>query len=95
MAFINNDSPLYFRAARDAIRLEQAGKYFEAATAWLQAHRLARTRNNQIWSERRSDFCMKQLKREMYKGTSNEQSTWRCHRKALGQWSEKSRRYRL
>ncbi|HHR6066196.1 TPA: ANR family transcriptional regulator [Providencia alcalifaciens] len=75
MTFINNDSPLYFRAARDAIRLEQAGKYFEAATAWLQAHRLARTRNNQIWSERRSDFCMKQLKREMYKGTSNEQST--------------------
>ncbi|HCH7934825.1 MULTISPECIES: ANR family transcriptional regulator [Providencia] len=75
MTFINNDSPLYFRAARDAIRLEQAGKYFEAATAWLQAHRLSRARNNQIWSERRSDFCMKQLKREMYKGTSNEQST--------------------
>ncbi|WP_318564647.1 ANR family transcriptional regulator [Providencia stuartii] len=75
MTFINNDSPLYFRAARDAIRLEQAGKYFEAATAWLQAHRLARARNNQIWSERRSDFCMKQLKREMYKGTSHEQST--------------------
>ena len=75
MTFKNNDSPLYFRAARDAIRLEQAGKYFEAARAWSQAHRLARARNNQIWSERRSEFCFMQIKREQYKGTSNEQST--------------------
>ena len=75
MTFINNDSPLYFRAARDAVRLEQAEKYFEAARAWSQAHRLARARNNQIWSERRSEFCFMQIKREQYKGTSNEQST--------------------
>ncbi|HHR6131905.1 TPA: ANR family transcriptional regulator [Providencia alcalifaciens] len=75
MTFINNDSPLYFRAARDAIRLEQAGKYFEASRAWSQAHRLARARTNQVWSERRSEFCFMQIKREQYKGTSNEQST--------------------
>ncbi len=33
MAFKHNDSPLYFRAARDAVRLEQAGKYWEASKA--------------------------------------------------------------
>ncbi len=75
MTFKNNDSPLYFRAARDAIRLEQAGKYFEAAKAWSQANRLARARSNQIWSERRSDFCFMQIKRQQDKGTGNEQST--------------------
>ncbi|UDN34863.1 ANR family transcriptional regulator [Proteus sp. NMG38-2] len=75
MTFKNNDNPLYSRAVRDAIRLKQAGKYFETATAWLQAHRFAPARKNQILSERCSDFCLKQLKRETYKGTNYEQST--------------------
>ncbi|ETS99833.1 ANR family transcriptional regulator [Providencia sp. PROV188] len=72
MTFLNNDNPLYFRAARDAVRLEQAEKYFEASRAWSQAHRLSRTRNNQIWSERRSEFCFMQIQREKYKHTEFE-----------------------
>lgn len=72
MTFINNDSPLYFRAARDAVRLEQAGKYWEASKAWAQAHRLARRSSNQRWSEHRSDFCMTQIQREKNKGSRDE-----------------------
>ncbi|WP_334469989.1 ANR family transcriptional regulator [Arsenophonus sp. PmNCSU2021_1] len=67
MAFRKNDSPLYFKAAQDAVHLEQSGQYHEAARAWSQANRLARNRNNRIWSEHRADFCLMQIKREHIK----------------------------
>ncbi|MFS1582577.1 MAG: hypothetical protein ACL7AY_06740 [Candidatus Arsenophonus phytopathogenicus] len=31
MAFMKNDRPLYFKAAQDAVHLEQSGQYHEAA----------------------------------------------------------------
>ncbi|HGJ5881660.1 MAG TPA: ANR family transcriptional regulator [Arsenophonus nasoniae] len=67
MAFRKNDSPLYFKAAQDAVHLEQSGQYHEAARAWSQANRLARNRDNRIWSEHRVDFCLMQIKREHIK----------------------------
>ncbi|MFS1539543.1 MAG: ANR family transcriptional regulator [Candidatus Phlomobacter fragariae] len=67
MAFKKNDSPLYFKAAQDAVHLEQSGQYREAARAWSQANRLARNRDNCIWSEHRADFCIMQIKRENMK----------------------------
>ncbi|MFY3771811.1 hypothetical protein AHYW_001663 [Providencia manganoxydans] len=63
----NNDGPLYYRAARDAIRLERSGKYFEASKAWSQANRLSRVYRNQIWCEHRANFCYMQIQREKYK----------------------------
>ncbi|SPP31702.1 hypothetical protein ARAF_0844 [Arsenophonus endosymbiont of Aleurodicus floccissimus] len=63
MAFRKNDSPLYFKVAHDAVHLEQSGQYHEPARAWSQANRLARNRNNRIWSENRTDFCLMQIKR--------------------------------
>lgn len=63
----NNDGPLYYRAARDAIHLERSGKYFEASKAWSQANRLSRVYRNQIWCEHRANFCYMQIQREKYK----------------------------
>lgn len=71
-----NDGPLYFRAARDAIRLEKLGNYFEASKAWSQANRLSRLYTNQIWSERRAEFCYTQIQREKYKLTEDEFETY-------------------
>ncbi|MDN0004848.1 ANR family transcriptional regulator [Providencia stuartii] len=71
----NNDSPLYLKVARDAIRLERSGKYFEASKAWSQANRLSRVYRNQIWCERRADFCYMQIQREKYKLMADDEST--------------------
>lgn len=58
MSFEKHDSPLYFRSAREAMRLEQAGEYDRAAKVWAKANRESRHELNQDWSERRSDFCL-------------------------------------
>ena len=60
MAFKQNDSPLYFRAARH----EHAGEFESAAKIWAKANRAARNPLNQTWSENRSDFCIMQNIRE-------------------------------
>lgn len=60
MSFEKHDSPLYFRSAREAMRLEQAGEYDRAAKVWAKANRESRTPVNQQWSDNRSDFCIMQ-----------------------------------
>ncbi|EJF5344417.1 ANR family transcriptional regulator [Salmonella enterica] len=67
MSFEKHDSPLYFRSAREAMRLEQAGEYDRAAKVWAKANRESRNPANQQWSERRSDFCLMQIGREKLK----------------------------
>nr|VUD26314.1 Uncharacterised protein [Salmonella sp. NCTC 7297] len=37
MSFEKHDSPLYFRSAREAMRLEQAGEYDRAAKSMGQS----------------------------------------------------------
>ncbi|WP_419058997.1 ANR family transcriptional regulator [Kluyvera georgiana] len=60
MSFEKHDSPLYFRTAREALRLEQAGEYDRAAKVWAKANRESRNPLNQQWSDNRSDFCIMQ-----------------------------------
>lgn len=60
MSFEKHDSPLYFRSAREAIRLEQSGEYDRAAKVWARANRESRNPVNQQWSDNRSDFCIMQ-----------------------------------
>ncbi|EML4686658.1 TPA: ANR family transcriptional regulator [Citrobacter amalonaticus] len=60
MSFEKHDSPLYFRSAREAIRLEQSGEYDRAAKVWAKANRESRNPVNQQWSDNRSDFCIMQ-----------------------------------
>lgn len=60
MSFEKHDSPLYFRSAREAVRLEQAGEYDRAAKVWAKANRESRNPVNQQWSDNRSDFCIMQ-----------------------------------
>lgn len=60
MSFEKHDSPLYFRSAREALRLEQAGEYDRAAKVWAKANRESRNPVNQQWSDNRSDFCIMQ-----------------------------------
>lgn len=60
MSFEKHDSPLYFRSARGAMRLEQAGEYDRAAKVWAKANRESRNPVNQQWSDNRSDFCIMQ-----------------------------------
>ncbi|MGU3523873.1 ANR family transcriptional regulator [Enterobacteriaceae bacterium C23F] len=60
MSFEKHDSPLYFRSAREAMRLEQAGEYDRAAKVWAKANRESRNPVNQQWSDNRSDFCIMQ-----------------------------------
>lgn len=67
MTFKYHDSPLYFRAARDAAQIEREGDYQRAAKVWIKALRLSRSVDNQLWCERRSDFCLSQIPREKYK----------------------------
>lgn len=67
MSFKYHDSPLYFRAAREAARIEQAGEYDRAAKVWAKAHRASRNSLNQDWSDKRSDFCLMQNMREKRK----------------------------
>ncbi|EJD0490101.1 ANR family transcriptional regulator [Salmonella enterica] len=60
MSFEKHDSPLYFRSAREAMRLEQAGEYDRAAKVWAKANRESRNPANQQWSGNRADFCIMQ-----------------------------------
>jgi hypothetical protein len=60
MAFKYHDSRLYFRAAREAARVERSGEYDRAAKIWAKANRTSRNPINQHWSEIRSDFCLMQ-----------------------------------
>ncbi|ELL0228034.1 ANR family transcriptional regulator [Salmonella enterica] len=60
MSFEKHDSPLYFRSARETMRLEQAGEYDRAAKVWAKANRESRNPVNQQWSDNRSDFCIMQ-----------------------------------
>lgn len=67
MSFKYRDSPLYYRTAREAVRIEQEGDYRRAAKVWAKANRESRNKLNQDWSERRSDFCLMQIGRERLK----------------------------
>ena len=67
MSFKYRDSPLYYRAAREALRLEQSGEYDRAAKVWAKANRESHHELNQERSERRSDFCLMQNTREKRK----------------------------
>ncbi len=67
MSFKYRDNPLYYRSAREASRLEQAGDYERAAKVWAKANRESRNQLNQDWSERRNDFCLMQNMREKRK----------------------------
>lgn len=67
MAFKYRDSPLYYRTAREAVRIEQEGDYRRAAKVWAKANRESHNPVNQDWSERRSDFCLMQIEREKLK----------------------------
>ncbi|MNB78005.1 hypothetical protein D3C81_208440 [compost metagenome] len=67
MVFKYHDSPLYFRAAREAARIEQSGEYDRAAKVWAKAYRSSKNPINQYWSERRSDFCVMQNMRDKRK----------------------------
>lgn len=72
MSFKYRDNPLYYRAAREALRLEQSGKYDRAAKVWAakvwaKANRESHHELNQEWSERRSEFCLMQNMREKRK----------------------------
>ncbi|EDK4585619.1 hypothetical protein GG768_06495 [Salmonella enterica] len=60
MSFEKHDSPLYFRSAWEAMRLEQAGEYDRAAKVWAKANRESRNLVNQQWSDNRADFCIMQ-----------------------------------
>ncbi|HAT3920677.1 TPA: ANR family transcriptional regulator [Kluyvera ascorbata] len=60
MSFEKHDSPLYFRTAREALRLEQQGEFDRAAKVWAKANRESRNPVNQQWSDNRSDFCIMQ-----------------------------------
>ncbi|HIB1552585.1 TPA: ANR family transcriptional regulator [Salmonella enterica subsp. enterica serovar Muenchen] len=69
MSFKYRDSPLYYRTAREAVRIEREGDYRRAAKVWAKANRKSRNELNQDWSERRSDFCLMQIGREKLKET--------------------------
>ena len=67
MTFKHPDSPLYYRTAREAVRIEKEGDYRRAAKVWAKANRESHNLTNQEWSERRSDFCLMQIGREKLK----------------------------
>lgn len=71
MSFEKHDSPLYFRSAKEAVRLEQAGEYDRAAKVWAKANRESRNELNQDWSDKRSDFCLMQNMREKRKAVDD------------------------
>ncbi|MDU7097650.1 MAG: ANR family transcriptional regulator [Enterobacter sp.] len=72
MSFKYRDSPLYYRSAREAVQLEQAGEYDRAAKVLAKANRESRNELNQDWSERRNDFCLMQNMREKRKAVDDE-----------------------
>lgn len=71
MSFKYRDSPLYYRSAREAVQLEQAGEYDRAAKVWVKANRESRNELNQDWSERRNDFCLMQNMRKKRKAVDD------------------------
>ncbi|HEB4944188.1 TPA: ANR family transcriptional regulator [Klebsiella quasipneumoniae] len=71
MAFRYRDNPLYYRSAREAVQLEQAGEFDRAAKVWAKANRESRNELNQEWSERRNDFCLMQNMRERRKAVND------------------------
>lgn len=75
MAFKYRDSQLYYRSAREAVQLEQAGEFDRAAKVWAKANRESRNELNQEWSERRNDFCLMQNMRERRKAVDDELSS--------------------
>ncbi|HGI9864323.1 TPA: ANR family transcriptional regulator [Salmonella enterica subsp. enterica serovar Montevideo] len=60
MSFKYRDSPLYYRTAREAVRIEREGDYRRAAKVWAKANRESRNPANQQWSDNRADFCIMQ-----------------------------------
>ncbi|MDX7988633.1 ANR family transcriptional regulator [Xenorhabdus sp. 12] len=76
MSFKYRDSPLYFRAAREAAQIEREGDYLRASKVWNKAVRHSRNTQNIEWAENRSDFCLKQLERD-----KNNENTRRRDRK--------------
>ncbi|MBT9431654.1 ANR family transcriptional regulator [Candidatus Sodalis endolongispinus] len=64
MLFKYHDSPLYYRAAREAASIEQGKEYDRAAKVWAKANRASRNPLNQDWSEKRADFCAAQYLRD-------------------------------
>ncbi|WFQ80479.1 ANR family transcriptional regulator [Xenorhabdus sp. SF857] len=64
MSFKYRDSPLYFRAAREAAQIEREGDYRRASKVWNKAARHSRNALNIEGAENCSDFCLKQLERE-------------------------------
>ncbi|CDL85381.1 ANR family transcriptional regulator [Xenorhabdus szentirmaii] len=80
MSFKYRDSPLYFRAAREAAHIEREGDYLRASKIWNKAARHSRNTQNIEWAENRSDFCLKQLERD-----KNNENTRRRDRKASRQ----------
>ncbi|SFN20512.1 PerC transcriptional activator [Izhakiella capsodis] len=96
MSFKNYDSPLYYRAAREAARIERAGDYRQAAAVWTKASRFSRNEANQQWSENRADFCLMQIAREKLKAAfADDLRALIPHRKAAGSKGEKGVRHRL
>lgn len=71
MSFKYRDSPLYYRTAQEALRLEQSGGYDRAAKVWAKANRESRNELNQDWRERRADSCLMQNMREKRKAVDD------------------------
>ncbi|KLU15567.1 MULTISPECIES: ANR family transcriptional regulator [Xenorhabdus] len=61
MSFKYRDSPLYFRAAREAAQIEREGDYRRASKVWNKAARHSRNALNIEWAENRSDFLFKAI----------------------------------
>ncbi|MBI6549913.1 ANR family transcriptional regulator [Xenorhabdus lircayensis] len=80
MSYKYRDSPLYFRAAREAAQIEREGDYLRASKVWNKAARHSRNTLNIEWAENRSDFCLKQLERN-----KNNENTRGRDRTASGQ----------
>ncbi len=57
MSFRNYDSPLYYRAAREAAQIEREGDYRRAAKVWTKASRLSRNGINQQWAKTALTFA--------------------------------------
>ncbi|MBC8945372.1 MULTISPECIES: ANR family transcriptional regulator [Xenorhabdus] len=64
MAFKYRDSPLFYRAAREAAQIERGGDYLRASKVWNKAARHSRNTLNIAWAEIRSEFCLKQYHRD-------------------------------
>ncbi|MEQ1975017.1 ANR family transcriptional regulator [Xenorhabdus sp. SGI240] len=66
MSFKYRDSPLFYRVAREAAKIEREGDYRRASKVWNKAARHSRNELNIKWAEIRSDFCLKQIERDQF-----------------------------